>query len=242
MSERTMGEIDRLAGCQWIVFDAVGTLIQPNPSVAMAYHIVASNYGSQFSVAEINERFRVAFRQSETDAFPGGPQERMTWRSSDEIEVARWHWIVRQVVPDVSDFDACFRELWDHFASPASWRIFDDVGETLRGLSSAGYRLAIASNFDSRLHSVCDGHADLKSIERRFVSSETGFRKPSRNFFDAVIARLECPSDQILMVGDDLEHDVNAPIARGMRAVLIDRSLSQSRPGTIGSLEQLIIG
>lgn len=240
MSNSKDGGENHLAGCQWIVFDAVGTLIQPNPTVAGAYHAVGTKYGTQLSVPEISQRFRTAFRQSETDLFPGGPPPGMSWRTSDAIEVARWNWIVRQVVPDVSDIDACFRELWDHFARPSSWMIFDDVGETLRGLKRAGYRLAIASNFDSRLHSVCDGHVDLQPIERRFVSSETGFRKPSPDFFDAVINRLECPSNQILMVGDDAEHDVNAPAARGMRALLIDRSQLESRQGLIHSLTQLI--
>lgn len=241
MASEIRGNEVPLKGCQWVVFDAVGTLIQPNPSVAAAYHSVASKHGTKLTVEEIGRRFRSAFRQSETDSFPGGPPQNMAWRTSDAIEAARWNWIVRQVVTDVHDLDACFRELWDHFAFPSSWHVFDDVGPTLQSLKDAGYGIAIASNFDSRLHSVCDGHAELQRIERRFVSSEVGFRKPSADFFEAVINRLECPSHQILMVGDEFEHDVRTPIAQGMRAVLIDRNQTAPQQGAIQTLAQLLM-
>ena len=225
---------------RWIVFDAVGTLIQPNPSVAAAYHTIGRRYGSQLSVEEISERFHRAFRQSETDSFPGGPSPETPWLSSNDIESARWNWIVGQVIPDVDDAKRCFQELWDHFASPQSWRCFEDVGPSLRSLREAGYRLAIASNFDSRLHSVCDGLPDLQPIEHRFVSSETGYRKPSGEFYSAVLSRCECTADQILMVGDDLKHDVTAAISKGMRAMLIDRRSNGPNGQWLTTLQELV--
>ena len=107
--------------CRWLIFDAVGTLIEPDPPVAVAYQSIAARYGSRATLVEVGERFRRAFRLSETDGFPNGPPAGLTWSSSDAIEVARWRWIVQQVVPDVDDIDRCFIELWDHFAQPTSW-------------------------------------------------------------------------------------------------------------------------
>ena len=225
---------------QWLVFDAVGTLIRPNPSVAAAYHSIAMRHGSQMTLEEIGQRFRLAFRQTETQTFPGGPDAACLWQSNDAIEIARWRWIVEQVIPDLPSVQDCFEEMWDHFARPSSWACFDDVRPTLRDLCDAGYRLAIASNFDSRLHSVCDGHPDLDLIEHRFVSSETGFRKPAPEFYAKVISRCGCDANQILMIGDDPEHDVSAPRTSGMNSVLIDR-LNPARNGTtIQSLRQLL--
>ena len=225
--------------CRWLVFDAVGTLIHPTPSVAVAYHSIASRYGSQFTVSEVGDRFRQAFRRSEIDVFPNGPAAGSHWFSSNEIEIARWRWIVSEVVPDVNDIERCFGELWDHFARPASWACFDDVQVALHSLAKAGYRLAIASNFDSRLHSVCDGHGELEPIQRRFVSSETGFRKPSPDFYSAVISQCECRPNEILMVGDDPEHDVAGPVAMGMKAILIDRGTKNPVRNSIRSLSEL---
>src|SRR5665213_3276357 len=86
--------------CRWLIFDAVGTLIRPNPSVAVAYHAIAARYGSRVTVEEAGTRFRKVFRASETDSFPNGPPPESRWTSSDSIETARWRWIVQQVVPD----------------------------------------------------------------------------------------------------------------------------------------------
>ncbi len=227
--------------CRWLVFDAVGTLIQPRPSVAVAYQSIAARHGSRFSVAEVGERFRQAFRQSETNVFPAGLEAGSPWLTSDAIEIARWRWIVGQVVPDVQDAESCFAELWDHFARPSSWSCFDDVKESLLALRRAGYRLAIASNFDSRLHPVCDGHDELKPIEHRFVSSETGFRKPAPEFYAAMISRFGCLGHEILMIGDDPEHDVAGPISAGMQALLIDRRAVNSSAESIRSLSQLVV-
>ena len=224
---------------QWSVFDAVGTLIQPNPSVAAAYHTIAARHGSRLTVEVVGERFRRAFHQSETESFPNGPAVESPWLSSDSIELARWKWIVGEVVPDVEDLEQCFHELWDHFARPSSWKSFDDVNHSLRSLRQAGYRLAIASNFDSRLHSVCEGLLELEPIELRFVSSETGFRKPAAEFYETVISQCECPASKILMIGDDPKHDVAGPLESGMRAILIDRRADQTVPGTIRSLSEL---
>ncbi len=210
----------------------------------MAYHSIASRHGSRLTASEVGSRFRRAFRKSETDRFPDGPASGSLWLSSDAIEIARWRWIVGEVVPDVNDLDQCFVELWDHFAQPASWSCFEEVGATLTSLRHQGFRLAIASNFDSRLHEVCNGHPALKSIEQRFVSSETGYRKPAPEFYSRVISQLGCAANEILMIGDDHEHDFVGPLAAGMQALLLERqpTIPSTNPtaNSIGSLNELL--
>lgn len=208
--------------------------------MGQAYHDVAVKHGSLLSVTEIGDRFGRAFDQSETDSFPGGPDAQTPWLTSDAIERARWRWIVSQVVPDVDDPDACFEELWQHFTKPTSWVCFDDVATALVTFQRQGYRLAIASNFDSRLHAICDQEPALQPIEKRFVSSETGFRKPSPGFYAAVIEQCGGQPNQILMVGDDPQHDVSAARSAGLHAVLIDRRVSAPKPGSIQTLEDLL--
>ena len=233
---------DRLTSKQfkWVVFDAVGTLIHPEPSVAVAYQMIGAQHGSSLTVAEASERFRRAFRRSETEFFPNRPQSDSVWLSSDAIELARWRWIVEEVLPDVDNLDQCFEELWNHFAHPASWSCFDEVGTILNALTDAGFRLAIATNFDSRLHSVCAGHPALNSIERRFVSSEIGYRKPAPQFYASLIQECGVAPNQILMIGDNFAHDVAGPLASDMAAILLDRGLTRELPDAIRSLLQLV--
>ena len=227
-----------LVDCQWIVFDAVGTLIDPNPSVAVAYHAVGSRYGSRLDVAEVGNRFRSAFRRSEQDGFPGGPTQQ--WVTSDVIEEARWRWIVGEVFPDVTDPERCFQELWDHFAQPSSWVCFPDVGDSLNQLIAGGYRLALASNFDRRLHSVCEAIPQLNGIEQCIVSATVGLRKPAPGFYSAVLQACDCAPDEILMVGDNHDYDVLAPRSAGFRALHLDRNAAQGAPGQLRSLPELL--
>ena len=239
-SQRPAADSDiHLSDCQWLVFDAVGTLIDPDPTVAVAYHSVGSRFGSQFRVEDVGPRFRAAFRGSELDGFPGGPPAAGRGITSDAIEEARWRWIVRQVFSDVRDQEGCFRELWDHFARPSSWRCFADVGDALAQFAQAGYKLAIASNFDIRLHSVCDFLPAMRPIGRRVVSATVGFRKPAPEFYAAVIQACGCDPRQILMIGDNHEYVVLAPRATGLQALHLDRSRPSGGTDRLTSLTEL---
>jgi HAD superfamily hydrolase (TIGR01458 family) len=45
--------------------------------------------------------------------------------------------------------------------------------------------------------------------------------KPARGFFDAAVASLGLPAEEILMVGDDAEADVDGALAAGLQAALV---------------------
>src|SRR5262249_34992258 len=140
-----------LAAAQTIVFDAVGTLIHPDPAAPAVYAAVGGRFGSRLTVPEIAARFRTAFRLDEERDRSAG------WRTSEEREFIRWRNIVSAVLDDVRDTEACFHELFDHFSRPTAWRFAPDAADTLRGLATQGYRLALASNYDGRLRRVAAG-------------------------------------------------------------------------------------
>src|SRR5690606_35841655 len=94
--------------------------------------------------------------------------------------------------------------------------------------------------FDHRLHTVMNGHAELKSIMKRFVSSEIGWKKPSPHFFEAIVKDLEVPSSSILMVGDTLADDIEPARAAGLQAVHLNRS-GEAAADSIRSLTDLAI-
>lgn len=162
-----------------IALDAVGTLIYAEPSVAAAYALYGQRYGSRLSAEEVRERFTEAFGHAEESATVrfGEPG-----RTNEEYEREFWRQVVLKVLPDVSDLSACFEELFEHFGRPESWRCFDDVNSTLRDLNQRGYRVLIASNFDARLHRVCDGLTELRAVRRRVISSLVGYRKAHPDF------------------------------------------------------------
>src|SRR4028119_1547772 len=131
-----------LDGIGAIVFDAVGTLIHPSPSVADVYTAAALRRGVVLDRDEVKARFGRHFRDDEADERRGPlatdePTERRRWRrrgagglparadggegrpgplAADEpAERRRWRRIVADVLPELPDPDEAFGELWDHF-------------------------------------------------------------------------------------------------------------------------------
>ena len=53
------------AGVGVVVFDVVGTLVEPSPSVAVAYQLAAARHGLTVDTAVIQQRFKAAWRRQE---------------------------------------------------------------------------------------------------------------------------------------------------------------------------------
>ena len=223
-----------------VLFDAVGTLIRPDPPVAAAYEAAGRRHGSKLSRDEVAERFHRSFAAQERvdDAALG-------YRTDEARERRRWRTIVAEVFGDVFARDerageSLFAELWEHFARPASWRLFDDAGSTVRSLVGAGVVVGVASNFDARLPEVVAALLPEIPGELVFASSLVGWKKPSREFFRSCEARLGRSAAEMTLVGDDLVNDFEAAAAAGWRSVLVDRegttSVDGSRIASLGDL------
>jgi putative hydrolase of the HAD superfamily len=197
-----------------VIFDAVGTLIHPEPSAAVVYAAVGQSLGSRLTVGEIAERFRTAFAREEALDRADG------LRTSEERERRRWRSIVGAVLDDVRDPERCFEELFAHFGRPGAWRS-DPAAAALADLERRGHVLGMASNYDARLHGVAAGLAELRPLRHVVVSSEVGWRKPAPQFFAALCARLGLPPSEILYIGDDRVNDYDGALAAGLRAALV---------------------
>jgi putative hydrolase of the HAD superfamily len=198
-----------------VYFDAVGTLIHPSPSASVIYAEVGARYGSRLTSDLIARRFSIAFAKQEEHDHGAG------WRTSEAREIERWRTIVAEVLDDVRDPQACFAELYQHFAQPSAWSGDDAVVSVLDALTNRGYLLGLASNYDQRLGRVLAGLQPLAGIKNVIISSEIGWRKPGRQFFAAVCRQASLPPEQILYVGDDLGTDYTGAVAAGLKAVLI---------------------
>ncbi|MBX3413067.1 MAG: HAD-IA family hydrolase [Pirellulales bacterium] len=212
MSRSAPGSVDA------VLFDAVGTLLHPRPTVDEAYYLGGVRYGSSRTAAELLPRFRAAFARSEAI-----DEERRDGVTSEAYERARWRQIVEEVFDDLADHESLFAHLWQHFALADHWRLFDDVTSCLTDLQARGMRLGVASNFDSRLRSICGDLAPLDRLPALFISSELGYRKPHAGFFRHIEQALGLSPDRLLMIGDTPTNDYYAALAAGWQALLIDR-------------------
>jgi putative hydrolase of the HAD superfamily len=224
-----------LHGIGAIVFDAVGTMIYPMPPAPILYAEVGRRFGSNRVAAEIAPRFITAFAREEAIDHANG------LRTSETREIERWRRIVGQVLDDVSDQDACFRELFEHFSRPEAWRCDPDAAATIETLVQRGYALGMASNYDQRLRSVVAGLAALRPLQHLVISSEVGWRKPAPQFFLAVCQAFDLIPERILYVGDDLANDFEGARAAGLLSVLFDPKGKHQRhePPPIRALSEL---
>lgn len=225
-----------------VFFDAVGTLLHPDPAAGAVYAQVGRRHGSRLAGAEIAQRFRREFlRQEAFDQASG-------LRTSEARERARWRAIVGAVLDDVRDPDACFAELYHHFGRPEAWRCESGAGAVLEALATRGYVLGLASNYDHRLRSVAAGLPELCPVVPHLViSSEVGWRKPAAPFFAAAAARMGQSPEHMLLVGDDRVNDFEGARAAGWRALLFDPqgeapAIGARVPGLTDLLEVLPAG
>ena len=217
-----------------VAFDAVGTVLYPEPSVSAAYASVATRHGSELTEQDIRSRFGPAMAVFDDDS------QANDFRTNESQERLLWEQVVTRVLTDVDDVTSCFDELWEWFGRPEAWRVFDDVAETLEALRSRGLSIAIASNFDHRLHAVCEGLPEVATISKRVVSSEVGYRKPSAGYYNRLAEVCGVLPQQVLMVGDTPTNDIEGARAVGMRAVLVDRSRDADLPDRVSSLKQIL--
>ncbi len=206
-----------LVGVETVVFDVVGTLLEPAPSVSVAYKNSAEKFGCTVPVGEISQRFSIAWeRQESLDA-----QNQPAFNTSRRREYERWQQIVCDVFEDSPAADKIFDDLWLHFGKPSSWLPIEQGCRLLETVREFGVDVAVASNFDERLLALAKHVEPLIGIENIFASSELGWRKPAPQFFQAVESRLQKEPDQLLLVGDDPRLDVAAANAAGWKSMRI---------------------
>lgn len=210
---------------QAVSFDVGGTLIEPWPSVGHVYAEIAAKHGlNGLSTQLLNERFKAA------------------WRTCRDFDYTRagWEILVNQTFAGLTDSCAhFFPELYERFAEPEAWRIFDDVQATLDSLASRDIRLVIVSNWDERLRVLLQRLRLQNYFETLVISCEVGFAKPSPVIFEQAATKLGLPRHSILHVGDSLEMDVQGARAAGLEALHLRRAISKAAPGEIGSLAEL---
>lgn len=208
-------------GIQAVFFDAAGTLITTAKSVGESYAVIAQKYGMRVTPEELSGRFHICFNGASPLAFPSAQPAAI-----GELEKDWWRRVVREVFSPFGAFDRFddyFDELFAHFARAESWMLYPEAVETLRELSRRGLKLAVVSNFDSRLIEILHGLGVAGWFDGIFVSSYVGYAKPDRRIFDIILQARQLVPEQVLHVGDSMANDVAGAASAGLKGILVDR-------------------
>lgn len=225
-----------------VVFDAVGTLLSSIRSVYDIYHEIGQKFGSELPRSEVVSRFQLArqniFKTANQTKFVHAEHP-----SSDVIEQRLWKQLVEFVFEEISNRDRLFDELWNFFALPENWRVFDDVKDCLSELEAAGIRYCIGSNFDSRLSAIVENRLPQFQFSQVFWSSAVGVRKPDKQFYQSIQDKHR-EIDEFVMVGDDPINDFEAPRFFGWHSIFLDRANTddslQPRVSSLSSFKETV--
>lgn len=122
-----------------------------------------------------------------------------------------------------------------------SMRLFPEVPQTLPALRRHGLKIAVVSNlakpYGAPLLELLPFEPDVCAF-----SYEVGARKPETLLYQYAWEGLGCAPDELLMVGDSLQNDYQAPRDLGLYALWLDRKGSSSLQGGDGHVVSSVQG
>jgi len=208
-----------------LLLDAMGTLIGLRAGVGHTYAAVAGRHGLAVEAAAIDQAFPRIYRQAPPLAFPG-----LTGQALETAEVAWWSARIAEVlaavgaVPDPATAlpPELGPALFERFAQADLWQVYADVPAQLEAWHRRGLKLAVVSNFDSRLIGLLEALGLAPWLDAVVVSSAAGAAKPDPLPFQQALARLSLDAAEVWHVGDSPEDGAGARAA-GIRWIQVKR-------------------
>lgn len=224
-----------------VTLDAVGTLLRVREPVGRTYSRLARELGVVVPPERLETAFRAALRSAPALAFPNLPErdrlrgERRWWKG---VVSATFRAAGAESLPD-----SLHEDLFHLYSGGNAWALYDDVLPALRELKNDRYRLAVISNFDSRLRGVLEALGTSHLFDTLVCSSMAGSAKPDPTIFRYTLQTLGERPERAVHVGDDPLADVTGARRAGMIALLIAREpavpAGTSPSDTIRSLHEL---
>jgi putative hydrolase of the HAD superfamily len=194
-----------------ILLDAAGTLIRPSEPVADVYARYFAAAGWPVEAGRLGGAFRSAFEDAGDPPYPDFPEgdlaERAWWRT---VVVATARHAGVEMRGDM--LERCFTGLFGHYASGDAWTVFPEVRPQLEHWRANGFRLAVVSNFDSRLHRILNELDLASAFDAVVCSADARARKPDAVIFRQALDRLDVSPAEAVHIGD-------CPVADGRGAV-----------------------
>jgi len=209
-----------------VLLDVGGTLVRPSVSFGAVYAEAVAALGLDLDPARAERSIREVSREMDM-AIPSGANRYAHFAGGEEeywLRFARESLERASTTPLPPGFAVrALERIREAFLDPAAWTVFPDVRPAIARMREDGARLAVVSNWDSRLPQVLE-RLDLAScFEDIGVSCFEGVEKPDPRIFARVLERLGSAPSKALHVGDVPDLDLAGARAAGVTGLLVDR-------------------
>jgi putative hydrolase of the HAD superfamily len=203
-----------------VFFDAGFTLLYPARPIVDLYVETAR----AVSESHCDQELRAAFASAWAAGTRGEGEDH---RSSDDLELLRWHRFTHRIataVPALLPHHAAWLdELKGKFDCGEGWRLAPGATALLERLRGAGLKVAIVSNWHGGLHAILQDLGVTRLVDFVVVSADVGYRKPHPEIFHVALRQSGVPAASVLHVGDTWDEDVLGAQAVGIVPVHLTR-------------------
>jgi putative hydrolase of the HAD superfamily len=198
---------------QLVLLDVDFTLIRPRRVFdANGY----AELGARFGVRLDPERYE----QARLDAVHVWQSQTLEHRSAQHRRFAIE--IVRGMGAGLAVAEQIGTAAEHEWGDPSNFELFPDVVPLLEALRAGGRTVGLVSNTDRELE-VFAAQLGI-GVDFALASRAHGRRKPCATIFAAALALGGAPAEAAVMVGDNLDDDIEGATRCGLRAVLVDRN------------------
>ena len=209
-----------------VLLDVGGTLIGPRGSFGEVYSEVFSEFGIRCDAERFNTAIYATWDEM-SRAIPSGTDR---YTHFDGGENGYWLRFIQRAIELASGelvgdrlAVAGLKRLQERFGRVDAWRVFEDALPALEILRQRGARLAVVSNWDSRLPDVLKALSLDGWFETVVVSHFEGVEKPDATIFRRALERVGVEAADAIHVGDSPEIDGAGAAAAGVDWVWVDR-------------------
>uniref|UniRef100_A0A8C6WB30 Haloacid dehalogenase-like hydrolase domain-containing protein 3 n=2 Tax=Nannospalax galili TaxID=1026970 RepID=A0A8C6WB30_NANGA len=216
-----------------LTWDVKDTLLKLRRSVGEEYATKAQIHGLVVEATALEQAFRQAYR-AQSHRFPNyglshGLTSRQWWI---DLVLQTFH---LAGIQDTQAVTPIAYQLYDDLRSPCSWQVLEGAETTLKGCLKRGLRLAVISNFDSRLEEILMGLGLREYFDFVLTSEAMGCPKPDPRIFCEALRLARVEPAVAAHIGDSYLCDYQGARAVGMHSFLVgaeplDSSVRNSVP------------
>ncbi|TFE70619.1 HAD hydrolase-like protein [Methylacidiphilum caldifontis] len=184
-----------------LFFDLVGTLLDVAQPVGEVYSKMLKEYGIDSDPRLLQKNFMVIFeamKKRPNGSIPKNGEDKAFWFElvSSVLKESR-------IQPSSFSVRSYFEELYFYYSKKEAWRPYPEVVSALEKMSSSGFSLFVASNWDNRARKVLSEWGMTQFFKDIFLSAELGIAKPSALFYNILLLKTKRYLDSFFFIEDD---------------------------------------